>query len=161
MEEEDSQTRFTALVSGTAADQLPKGSYINPHKHRVTDARVQEVLSNVRIGQQQSRALLGVGSGGSVGGVSLAAPGDLIRRNYRDTQRGSFIDTARFSSPTIQADGGRRDEDFPPHTPGEGLSAGSRNVQPRELVKLRTSKSLHQRSETDGSRGEQHGVCHL
>ncbi|EKM59216.1 uncharacterized protein PHACADRAFT_169695 [Phanerochaete carnosa HHB-10118-sp] len=157
MEEEDSQARFTALISGTAADKLPRDSYIATSlKHRL-GAGVREMSPGVYGGQNTRRTLLSVGPGGKTSGASHAAPGDLVRRGHRDGQRASLINAARFSSPLMQTDGERLNEDLRPHTPGEAMLTSSRPSQPRELVKLRTSKSLHQRSDASAPRTEYHG----
>ncbi|KIP10723.1 hypothetical protein PHLGIDRAFT_115276 [Phlebiopsis gigantea 11061_1 CR5-6] len=109
---------------------------------------------------------------GKIGSEQTARPGatsgDLIRRSRPDNSRTSLLDGTQFSSPLAHYDRDGTEEGYDAHTAHDRtVSMATRhnitkNAQPKGFVKLRTSKSMHQRSENAGSSVEppSHGYLH-
>ena len=145
MDEPGSQARFTALVSGTVADQILKNHHTSPatrqrqsgDDHSLSPGSYEEQLPCLFFSKRID------------GHIDDSTSGDLIRRGRRaEGPRRSLLDPERFSSPS-QASVGCLDEQR--STPGVQRAP----PQQREFVKLRTSKSMHQRSDVHATRPEQ------
>lgn len=156
MDQEESQARFKSLVSGTAADQIAKGSYFQ--NTRNTNDGMSDLPPDGSRGQQSSRKTFGKSVDAQDGRVAISS-GDLIRRSRAEDSRTSLLDGMRFSSPLSQMDiDGIEDEHEQHASSGRMMTLAqatrhnaSRAPQPREFVKLRTSKSMHQRSDLNNS----------
>ena len=156
MEEQGSRNRFVSLVAGTAADQIAKSNFSTPLRSRQgSEATLETLLSS-----HESTRSLGMISSKISGEKAVrggAISGDLIRRSRPDNSRTSLLDGTRFSPPLARHDRDGVEEGFDAHIPHDQTVSAStrldaaRNLQPKGLVKLRTSKSMHQRSENVGS----------
>lgn len=166
MDECTSEARFSALVSGTAADHMTRSSHINAEKIRFANAGAHEASSKLQFAQQQPRSTGNMRSSGHVNaGRTSLLPGDLVRRAHRSDvgARPSMVDAGRFSSPMSQMDMEETEGAQEEQAISRGGGMAPRNAQPQHepnvarpnsFVKLRTSKSFHQRSGLEDSRSE-------
>lgn len=164
MDQEESHARFKSLVSGTAAGQIAKSSYFQ-NTRNTNDGIMSDLPPDGSRGQQSSRKTFGKSVDTQDGRVAISS-GDLIRRSRAEDSRTSLLDGMRFSSPLSQMDMDGIEDEHDQHASNGRMVTlaqatrhnASRAPQPREFVKLRTSKSMHQRSDLSSSHMDTSGV---
>jgi hypothetical protein len=141
MDREGSQARFTALVAGTAAEQLSKTSYHDVagslQRQRLPNTAASELSPVQHSGQQKSR----LSSAKRLGAHVEASAGDLVRHcRPAEGIPAGILTPAGYSSAFQRTDGGGDNGDY------GNFDSVHPPPQQRAFVKLRTSKSMHQRS---------------